>query len=75
MDVVVSGVRAMSIQDEASEFMRATDGVPTHPRCAECGVPMWLVAIDRVGLIERKHFECQACDAKLVTRENGQENV
>jgi hypothetical protein len=73
--MVVSGVRAMSIQDEASEFMRATDGVSTHPRCAECGVPMWLVAIDRVGLIERKHFECQACDAKLVTRENGQENL
>ena len=65
----------MSIQDEASEFMRATDGVSTHPRCAECGVPMWLVAIDRVGLIERKHFKCQACDAKLVTRENGQENL
>ena len=54
----------MSIQDEASEFMRATDGVPSHPRCAECGVPMWLVAVDRVGLIERKHFECQACDCQ-----------
>ena len=65
----------MSIQDEASEFMRETDGVPSHPRCAECGVPMWLVAVDRVGLIERKHFKCQACDAKLVTRENGQENL
>ena len=73
--MVVSEVRAMSIQDEASEFMRATDGVPTHPRCAECGVPMWLVAVDRIGPIERKHFKCQACDAKLVTRENGQENL
>ena len=65
----------MSIQDEATEFMRATDGVPTHPRCAECGVPMWLVAIDRVGTIERKHFECKACDATLVTHETGQENL
>ena len=37
--------------------------------------PAELVAVDRVGLIERKHFECQACAAKLVTRENGQENL
>jgi hypothetical protein len=65
----------MSIQDEATEFMRATDGGPTHPRCSECGVPMWLVGIDRVGPIERKLFECKACDAKLVTRENGPENI
>jgi len=34
---------------------------------------MWLVAVDRVGPIERKHFKCQACDAELVTRENGQD--
>jgi hypothetical protein len=62
----------MSIQDEASEFfMRATDGVPTHPRCTECGVPMWLVAVDQIGTIERKQFECKACDAKLVTQANG----
>jgi hypothetical protein len=65
----------MSIQDEATEFMRATDGVPTHPRCARCAVPMWLVAFDRVGTIERKHFECKACDARLVTHETGQENL
>jgi hypothetical protein len=65
----------MSIQDEATEFMRATDGGPPHPRCAECGVPMWLIGIDHVGQIERKHYACKACDAKFVTRENGHENV
>jgi len=61
----------MNIHDEASEFMRATDGPPTHTRCAECGVPMWLVSVDRIGTIERKQFKCQACDAKLVTQANG----
>ena len=60
----------MSIQDEASEFMRVTDSAPTHPRCAECGVPMWLIAVDRLCAIERKSFECKVCDAKLVTHEN-----
>ena len=51
--------------------MRSTDGPPSHPRCTECSVPMWLVSVDRVGAIERKHFECKACDAKLVTQSNG----
>jgi hypothetical protein len=73
--VVVTGVRTMSIQDEAAEFMRAMDGPPSHPRCAECGVPMWLVTVDHIGTIERKSFECKACDAKLVTHENNQEGV
>jgi hypothetical protein len=69
------GVRAMSIQDETIDFMRATDGVPTHPRCGECGVPMWLVGINRIGTIERKHFECKACDAMLVIHEAAEETL
>jgi hypothetical protein len=33
---------------------------------------MWLVSVDRIGTIERKHFECKACDAKLVTQANAE---
>ena len=57
----------MNIQDETSKYLRAMDSAPTHPRCEECAVPMWLVAIVHDGTSKRKHFECKACDAKLVT--------
>jgi hypothetical protein len=69
-EIVVVWESAMNIQDETSEFMRATDGPPTHPRCEGCSVPMWLVSIEWIGTIERKQFECKACDARLVTQAN-----
>jgi DNA-directed RNA polymerase subunit RPC12/RpoP len=34
-----------------------------HPKCAKCGVPMWLTRIepsDEEGK-DRRTFECQAC--------------
>jgi hypothetical protein len=55
----------MNIQDETSKFLKATDGPPTHPRCPECQVPMWLVQVDR-GAVEHKQFECKACGAKAI---------
>ena len=48
----------MDIQDETAKFLRSTDGVPTHPRCPECELPMWLVMVDRSADTERRQFEC-----------------
>ena len=39
---------------------------PTHPRCSECGVAMWLVKIEKSPDGNRQHFECKACDATVV---------
>jgi len=56
----------MNIQDETAEFMRSKDCGPSHPRCAVCQVPMWLVIVERRGDTERKRFECKACGAKTL---------
>jgi hypothetical protein len=33
-----------------------------HPRCAKCGVPMWLTRIEPYEPDhDRRTFECQAC--------------
>jgi hypothetical protein len=40
---------------------------PTHPRCPDCAVPMWLIKVDRHvlrrGDDDRLHYECKACGA------------
>jgi hypothetical protein len=56
----------MDIQDETAKFLKSTDGPPTHPRCPECQVPMWLVLVEH-GEVERKQFECKACGAKALS--------
>jgi hypothetical protein len=61
----VDGMGMPNIKDEAAAFLTATDGPPTHPCCAECGVPMWLARVDTIGAVQIQHFECKACDAKL----------
>ena len=57
----------MDVQDETAKFLKSTDGVPTHPRCPECKVAMWLVMVDRSVETERKQFECKACGAKTLS--------
>jgi hypothetical protein len=57
----------MNIQDETAAFMESTDGPPTHPRCPQCRVPMWLIVVERHGDTERKQFECKACGAKTLS--------
>ena len=38
-----------------------------HPRCARCGVPMWLTRIEPYAPgQEQQTFECQACGNSLV---------
>jgi hypothetical protein len=42
---------------------------PPHPRCAACGVPMWLIRVQRHPLDpakDKRHYECQACGSKAV---------
>ena len=36
-----------------------------HPRCKECGVPMWLTRLvpDRP---DQRTFECKACGASVI---------
>jgi transposase-like protein len=55
------------VRDDTNAFLRETDrAAPTHPRCPECAVPMWLVVVERVDGKQRKHFQCKACDAKFI---------
>jgi hypothetical protein len=40
-----------------------------HPRCPECGVPMWLTEIEHLSVNPVKqflHFECKVCDSKAI---------
>ena len=40
---------------------------PTHPRCANCDVPMWLIRVKQTGPAEvYRTFECKACDATIL---------
>jgi transposase-like protein len=55
------------IQDDTNAFLHETDGAaPTHPRCPNCSVPMWLVTLERTDGKHRRHFQCKACDAKFL---------
>jgi hypothetical protein len=41
---------------------------PTHPRCPDCAVAMWLVKVDRHvlrGDDDRLHYECKACGSTV----------
>jgi hypothetical protein len=39
---------------------------PWHPQCPTCAVSMWLVEIEKMGPVERRHFECKVCDGKAI---------
>jgi hypothetical protein len=45
---------------------------PLSPSCPECGMPMWMVKIERHVLGDKKkdrlHFECQVCTVQTVVR-------
>lgn len=37
-----------------------------HPRCKECGVPMWLTYLESDKLNhDKRTFECKACGASV----------
>jgi transposase-like protein len=59
-------MNTQDVQDGTHAFLRDTDGAPTHPRCPECSVPMWLVVVERTDRQQRKHFQCKACDARFI---------
>jgi hypothetical protein len=44
---------------------------PTHPRCPDCAVPMWLVLVNYPGHDEQRHFECKVCDARTLLPKAG----
>jgi hypothetical protein len=52
----------IAMQQQADRVDTTT--APTHPRCPNCAVPMWLVFINSSGPEEPHHFECKACDAR-----------
>jgi transposase-like protein len=63
------------IQHDTNVFLREYDGAaPTHPRCPECAVPMWLVVVERADRQQRKHFQCKACDARFIQLTNAPQN-
>jgi hypothetical protein len=38
-----------------------------HPRCPECGIPIWLTRIEPDGIgSEKRTFECQACQKQTI---------
>ena len=44
-----------------------------RPTCTACGVPMWLVKVDRKPgkiLSEAMHFQCTVCLAETVAAES-----
>lgn len=52
------------LSERLADFVKKPAAFPTHPQCANCHVPMWLVEIQSDREKVEYHYECKACDSK-----------
>ena len=53
------------LTERLTDFLNKPTAFPKHPKCPNCHVPMWLVAIESSYEKVEYLYECKACEDKM----------